>query len=114
MLLGCMTRGMSYKIGGSLGLVEDVAVAEDDVGWGRCLRVRVEIDLFQPLDRGQALLLTGASCWVTFKYEKLLAFYYRCRQILHGAKGCSAKTSNRKAIQMGFQRGVPVFERKIS
>lgn len=77
MPLGCMIRGVGYKIGGSLGKVEDVAVADGDVGWGRCLRVRVDIDLYQPLDRGRALLLTGSSCWVSFKYEKLQAFCYR-------------------------------------
>jgi hypothetical protein len=46
MPLGCMNGGIGHKIGSSLGRVEDVAVAEDDVGWGRCLRVRVAINLY--------------------------------------------------------------------
>jgi len=50
MPLGCMNRAVGTQIGNSLGKVEDVAVAKDDVGWGRYLRVRVEINLYQPLE----------------------------------------------------------------
>lgn len=32
MPLGCMTKGVGGKIGDTLGKVEDVEVAEDDVG----------------------------------------------------------------------------------
>lgn len=34
MLLGCMNRAVGSQIGSSLGKVEDVAVIEDDAGWG--------------------------------------------------------------------------------
>jgi hypothetical protein len=61
MPLGCMNRGIGQKIGGLLGEVEDVAIFKDDVGWGRCLRVRVSINFFQPFDRGRALLMSGRS-----------------------------------------------------
>lgn len=72
-----------------MGEVEDVAISDDDVGWGRCLRVRVSINLFQPLDRGRALLMSGRSCWVSFKYEKFSGFCFKCGCILHGQRGCS-------------------------
>jgi len=45
MPLGCMNRAVEYHIGSSLGKVENVAVAEDDVGWGRYLQARVAINL---------------------------------------------------------------------
>jgi hypothetical protein len=61
-----------------MGPVEDVAVADDNVGWGKSIRIRVAIDLYQPLDRGRALILSGKSSWVSFKYEKLLTFCYKC------------------------------------
>jgi hypothetical protein len=41
MPLGCMNR----RIGESLGKVVEFAVAVDDVGWGRCLRIRVALNL---------------------------------------------------------------------
>jgi hypothetical protein len=87
MPLGCMNKGVGLKIGSTLGKVDEVAVADDDVGWGWFLRVRVNIELYQPLERGRALLLTGNSCWVSFKYEKLMEFCYRCGKILHDEKG---------------------------
>jgi len=58
------------------------------VGWGRYMRLRVVIDLYQPLDRGRDLILSGNTCWISFKYEKLLAFYFKCGRILHDPKGC--------------------------
>jgi hypothetical protein len=57
-----MNRGVGSKIGSSMGKVEEVAMAEDDVGWGRYLRIRMVIDLYQPLDRGRSLCLDGDSC----------------------------------------------------
>jgi len=88
MPLGCMNRAVGTQIGRTMGEVEDVVVAEDDVGWGRYLRVRVVINLFQPFERGRMLYISRSSCWVTFKYEKLPIFCFRCGCIIHGPKGC--------------------------
>jgi len=93
MPLGCMNRGVGLKIGGTLGYVEEVAVAKDDVGWGRFLRVRVIINLYNPLERGRSLIISGNTCWVSMRYEKLPDFCYRCGQILHDNKGCPVKAS---------------------
>jgi hypothetical protein len=57
MPLLCMTKGIAVKIGESLGRLEEVDLAGDGAGWGRCLRIRVEIDLTKPLERGRALKL---------------------------------------------------------
>jgi len=89
MPLGCMNREVGFQIGSTLGKVEDVAVVEDDVGWGRYVRVKVAINLYQPLERGRTLPVFGNSCWVSFKYEKLPVFCFRCGRIIHGPKGCS-------------------------
>jgi hypothetical protein len=57
-----MNQVVGNQIGSTMGKVEDVAVAEDDVGWGRYLRVRVAINLFKPLERGRTLFISGNSC----------------------------------------------------
>lgn len=98
MLLGCMSRGIGAKIGSILGNVEDVAVPADDVGWGCSLRVRVSLNLYQPLDWGRELLLSSSSCWVSFRYEKLPCFCYQCGCILHKSHkttGCSTKATTK-------------------
>jgi hypothetical protein len=66
MPLLCMTKGIGMKIGGSMGRLLDVDLAGEGAGWGRCLRIRVEIDLSKPLERGRALKLEGKSHWVIF------------------------------------------------
>jgi hypothetical protein len=88
MPLVCMTKGVGVKIGESLGKLEDVDVAGDGAGWGRCLRIRVSIDITKPLERGRALVLGGKSSWVMFKYEKLPLFCFRCGCIVHEDGGC--------------------------
>jgi len=47
-----MNSDIRYRIGESIGKVEEVDVTGDGVGWGRFLRIRVHIDLTKPLDRG--------------------------------------------------------------
>jgi hypothetical protein len=88
MPLLCMTKGIATKIGESMGRLVEVDLAGDGAGWGRCLRIRVEIDLVKPLERGRALRLEGKSYWVSFRYEKLPMFCFECGRIVHGDKGC--------------------------
>ncbi|XP_059446486.1 uncharacterized protein LOC132178037 [Corylus avellana] len=95
MPLVCMTKGVGVKIGESLGNLEEVDVAGDGAGWGRCLRIRVSIDITKPLDRGRALELGGKSTWVPFKYEKLPLFCFSCGRIVHGDQGCPVRRPTR-------------------
>jgi hypothetical protein len=103
MPLICMNKGVETKVGESLGTLEDVDVARDGGGWGKCLRLRVNIDLHNPLEHGQTLTLGGKEYWVTFKYEKLPLFCFHCGRILHGRKGCTVKTSQRRYEEEGHK-----------
>lgn len=77
-------------------------MTDDEVGWGRYMRIRVAINLYQPLDKGHALLLTGKSCWVSFRYEKLPVFCFKCGRILHEPTGCTVKESKNQSHNKGF------------
>jgi hypothetical protein len=88
MPLLCMSKAVGKKIGDSLGELEDVDVAGDGAGWGRCLRIRVRIELTKQLECGRALHLEKQSHWVSFKYEKLLMFCFFCGRIVHGRSSC--------------------------
>jgi hypothetical protein len=68
MPLLCMTKSVGAKIANLLGTLEEVDVAGSGVGWGRCLRLRVVLDISKPLERGRALVLNGNTLWVNFKY----------------------------------------------
>jgi hypothetical protein len=88
MPLACMSREMGQRIGASMGTVVDVDVDEDGVGWGEFLRVRIVLDLTKPLSRGRFLRLRDRTIWITFKYERIPRFCFKCGVIRHGGRGC--------------------------
>jgi hypothetical protein len=89
MPLVCMNREIEHKIKITLGMVEDVYVTGDGVGWGHCLCIRVHLDVTKPLEQGHALMINGKFAWVSFKYEKLPQFCYTCGQIYHELFSCN-------------------------
>ena len=92
------TRETGKAIGASLGQVMDVDVADTGVQWGRCLRVRVEIDVTRKLIRGRKINIEKEEArWVHFKYERLPNFCYRCGLLEHDQRECSES--------MGFDKG---------
>jgi hypothetical protein len=99
MPLICMNNTMGTKIGKSLGEVDDIDVAGDGLGWGRCLRICVRINLQDPLEHGRALQLGGKSYWVNFRYEKLPMFCFNCGRVMHGSLGCLVKGKSRRMAE---------------
>jgi hypothetical protein len=77
-------RRFGIKIGSSVGLVEEIDIFDDEVGWGEYLRICVLLDLQKPLARGRKLHFQNKSTWVAFKYEKLPEFCFTCGVIKHG------------------------------
>jgi hypothetical protein len=94
--LGCMTREVGLKVGASIGKVEDVRVPGDGGSWSRGLRVRVQVDITKPLERGRVLKVNGKQTWVTFRYEKLPHFCFHCGRILHDKMPCSGSQGVRQ------------------
>lgn len=89
--LRCMTRDVGQSIGESVGVVEMIDVNKDGVGWGKYLRVKVLVDLTKPLAKGRVLNLPEKKLWISFQYERLPCFCFRCGAIKHGEEGCPAK-----------------------
>lgn len=65
------------------------------------MRVRVQIDLTKPLERGRALHVEGQSLWVYFKYEKLPTFCFDSGCIVYGPKGCQPERNMQSLPQGG-------------
>ncbi|XP_035543563.1 uncharacterized protein LOC118347656 [Juglans regia] len=95
-----MSRECGERLGSSLGVVEEVEVDGDDVGWSRFLRVKILLNLKKPLARGWTITLQGLKTWIPIQYEKLLRFCLQCGRIVHEEKGCTVpilmETSNRQ------------------
>lgn len=64
-------------------------VSETGVNWGKCLRVRVLMDVTKKLVRGKRIVIEGGEQrWISFKYERLPNFCYKCGLLSHGFKEC--------------------------
>lgn len=54
-----MNQECGFKLGSTLGVVADVDVDDGNIGWGSFLRVKVKLDLYNPLARGRTITLQG-------------------------------------------------------
>uniref|UniRef100_A0A7N2MCS5 DUF4283 domain-containing protein n=1 Tax=Quercus lobata TaxID=97700 RepID=A0A7N2MCS5_QUELO len=71
------TRDKGERIGGTMGEVEKVDRVERGFSMGKCLRVRVRIDISEPICRGRMVLIGNtSSTWVDLQYEQLPIFCY--------------------------------------
>ena len=109
------TKETGLAIGTSLGEVVEVDVADSGVQWGKCLRVRVKIDVTRRLIRGRKLKIEdGEDRWVLFKYERLPNFCYKCGMLDHDLKDCpnskgECRNGGLTELQYGaWMRGDPV------
>lgn len=85
--LGKMTEDWGSKIGSSVGVVHDVEVGADGIGWGNFIRARVELKLQKALARGRFIEVQGKKVWIDFKYEKLPDFVLHVDGCCMVAKG---------------------------
>ena len=66
-------------------------------GMGKCLRMRITINVTKPLKRGSKVTLPdGASILAIFKYERLPDFYYVCGRLDHQESDCDIVIKIRK------------------
>ncbi|XP_042969146.1 uncharacterized protein LOC122301843 [Carya illinoinensis] len=84
----CMTESYGHQIASAIGKVLKVEVNRDGQGWGKCLRVFVEVDITKPLARGRWVVAGERKVWSAFKYERLQSFCFRCGVIMHQGRGC--------------------------
>uniref|UniRef100_A0A803QP51 Reverse transcriptase domain-containing protein n=1 Tax=Cannabis sativa TaxID=3483 RepID=A0A803QP51_CANSA len=81
---------LACKIGEWIG--EYIDVHEDSLheGWGSFLRVRVRLDIHQPLMRGKLVKLPHIrdEHWLEFRYENLPTFCFHCGCLGHPFERC--------------------------
>ncbi|XP_031095282.1 uncharacterized protein LOC115999580 [Ipomoea triloba] len=84
-----MNQRVGERIGDKLGCFEAVEVDENGNGWGRFMRVRVNIDVSKPLRRFMILELQKRErCRVILRYERLPIFCFICGVLGHSEKSC--------------------------
>lgn len=77
-----------------------------DMNWGKCLRVRVMINVTKKLIRGKKITIEGGeSRWVQLKFERLLNFCYRCDLLNRSFRECPLSIVNNQMGEESFQYG---------
>nr|POE66312.1 uncharacterized protein CFP56_75139 [Quercus suber] len=90
-----MTRENAEVIGNTLGIVEQVDVSTNGECRGRYIRVRVHINIDQPLCRGRFVNMGETKpLWISFQYERLPIFCYWCGTLNHDEKDCKLWTDS--------------------
>ena len=82
-----MKRENAEAIGSTLGKVEYIEKSAKGDCHGRCIRVWVNINITQPLCKGQLVNMGDPKTqWISFKYECMPIFCYWCGVMNHDGK----------------------------
>ena len=82
-----LKRENAEAIGSTLGKVEYVEESARGDCHGRCIRVRININITQPLCKGRLVNMGGPKPqWISFKYEFMPIFCYWCGVMNHDEK----------------------------
>lgn len=101
-----LTRYVGEILGNKVGRVLEVDCSANSIAWGKCLRVRVLINVTKPLVRGTKVDFNGCTSVVIFRYEKLCDFCYLCGRLDHIDRDCP----NLFANDYDLSREVKQFE----
>uniref|UniRef100_A0A7N2LPN5 DUF4283 domain-containing protein n=1 Tax=Quercus lobata TaxID=97700 RepID=A0A7N2LPN5_QUELO len=106
--LSRMNRANAEAIGSSLGRVEQVDTSPNGECRGRCIWIRVTIDITQPLYRGRFVDLGDSEpLWVSFQYERMPVFCYWCGLMNHDEKDCKLWTDIDETLSKDTQQYGP-------
>ncbi|OMO81698.1 Zinc finger, CCHC-type [Corchorus capsularis] len=101
--LAYMTKANAEKIAATFpGLVELDFDSEEPVRWNGVLRMKVKVNVEDPLKTGFYLQRKyKPSSWVSFKYERLPDFCFHCGRLGHVNKDCKFRDDGRKKGSYG-------------
>lgn len=88
------TRYVGELLGNKIGRVLDVDCASNSIAWGKCLRVRVLLNVSKALVRGSRIDFNGVVSVVVFCYERLGDFCFVCGKLDHLDKDCPELFAN--------------------
>ena len=95
------TKEVGMCIGETLGVVEKVDVDDSGFCMGEFLRIRVSLNITEPLCRGRKIRLGRENLrWVDFKYERLPIFCYWCGMMDHDEKECLLWIRSKETLRL--------------
>jgi hypothetical protein len=114
--MGMMNKEVAEINGEDIGQFLDVDAEENGSTTGRYLRLKVRIDIRQPLWRGFTIEIEGEEeekRWCPIKYEFLAEVCYSCGIIGHTDKVCAVGTTASEIHQYSKKLGVLPPQRRV-
>ena len=103
--LGFLNMGVAKDI---VSVAREVNVSEEsneDYKGSQFMRVRVSVDITEPLCRGRKIRLNdGEDSWVSFKYERMSNLCYWCSCLTYHDKECSLWSKWKGPLKEGDQQ----------
>lgn len=100
-----MNKATAEAIGRTFGTVEQVDASPTGQCHDHYLRVRIHLDINQPLCRGRMVNAGEMEPqWVSLQYERLPFFRYWCGHLNHGGKDCSLWIDSRSTLNTDEQQ----------
>lgn len=101
------TRRIAEKLCEVIGTVT-VVTDEAETKGENFMRVRVTLDISQPLCRGRVIMLdSGKEMWVSFKYERLPSLCYWCGCVTHDDRDCDLWIASEGSLSIESQQFDP-------
>ena len=95
-----MNGKIDIVLGEVLGEVLDVETSDDQLAWGKWMRVRVNINTKHLFKRGKVLTMEeGRKILALFKYKRLPDFCYICGKLDHQEMDCCVSVNMQKDIK---------------
>ena len=95
-----MKKENAEAISSTLGQVECVEDSRTGDCRGRCIWVRVNLDINQLLCRGHMVNGGGPTPnWVSFQYERMQIFFYWCGNFNHEERDCKLLLNGKATLR---------------
>jgi len=83
------TENMITRAVRQIGKVQEVRIEGTDNSSAKSVRVKVELNLQEPLQSGKLIKVDGKHIWLDFRYERLSHYCYSCGLLGHYAMYCN-------------------------
>ena len=102
--IGYRSKSVAKDIYEPIRVVDRLTEASECKG-GNYMRVRVTLDVYQPLCRGRIIKVEGGEkVWVNFRYERLPNICYWCGCFDHSDKDCDIWIESKGSLQISSQQ----------
>lgn len=97
-----MSKEVGKKLDNSIGRFIEMDQRARQSDQAKFIRIRVDLQLDKPLRRGgRVASVEREKCSISFRYKRLLIFYFQCGKLGHDEKHCLELPDQQNPKQYG-------------